>query len=201
MSEHTQMSELSRYLKDNDVDLINIEGHSQQIGAQRRDLIEIVRNAKNVLEIGFNAGHSSEIFLENSSANVFSFDIGDHNYVLLGKRNLDSRFPERHTLIIGDSGKTVPMFTKHSNIKFDVLFIDGNHEYDAALGDLMNCAKVAAPNAHVLFDDVVFTEDNKRSWTQGPTNAWNYMVSNYKIRHNNYSEYAAGRGMVFGQYC
>lgn len=194
------MSELSRYLKENGVDPFNIEGHSQQLNAQTRDLIEIVRNAKNVLEIGFNAGHSSELFLENSSANVFSFDIGDHNYLLLGKRNLDSRFPGRHTLILGDSGKTVPMFAKHSTVKFDVLFIDGNHEYDAAVGDLMNCAEVAAPNAYVLFDDVVFTEENKRSWTQGPTNAWNYMISNNKIRHVLYREYAAGRGMVFGQY-
>lgn len=195
-----RMSELSRYLKENGVDPFNIEGHSQQLNAQTRDLIEIVRNAKNVLEIGFNAGHSSELFLENSSANVFSFDIGDHNYLLLGKRNLDSRFPGRHTLILGDSGKTVPMFAKHSTVKFDVLFIDGNHEYDAAVGDLMNCAEVAAPNAYVLFDDVVFTEENKRSWTQGPTNAWNYMISNNKIRHVLYREYAAGRGMVFGQY-
>jgi predicted O-methyltransferase YrrM len=200
MSEYIKFSELSLHLQKNAVDPFNIEGHSQQIHAQTRDLIEMVRDAKNVLEIGFNAGHSSEIFLENSSANVFSFDIGDHNYVLLGKRNLDSRFPGRHTLILGDSGITVPTFAKYSNIKFDLLFIDGNHEYDAALGDLMNCAKVAAPNACVLFDDVVLNEENSRSWTEGPTKSWNYMVSNNKIRHAYHREYSEGRGMVFGQY-
>jgi predicted O-methyltransferase YrrM len=199
MSE-SHMSALSRYLKENGVDPFNIEGHSQQLGSQTNDLKEIVRNAKNILEIGFNAGHSSEIFLENSSANVYSFDVGYHDYVLLGKRNLDSRFPGRHTLIIGDSGITVPAFANYSHIKFDVLFIDGNHEYNAALGDLMNCVNVAAPDAFVLLDDVVLSEENKRDWTIGPTNAWTHMVTNNKIRHGVYREYFAGRGMVIGHY-
>jgi predicted O-methyltransferase YrrM len=194
------MSELSQYLKENGIDPFNIEGHSQQVSEQIDDLKKIVQTAKNVLEIGFNAGHSSEIFLQNSTANVYSFDIGDHDYVLVGKRNLDKRFPGRHTLIIGDSGITVPMFTKYSNIKFDVLFIDGNHEYDAALGDLVNCAHIAAPNASVIFDDVILTEVNMRSWTKGPTDAWKTMVSNNKIKHLLYKEYTVGRGMVIGNY-
>jgi predicted O-methyltransferase YrrM len=194
------MSELSLYLKENGIDPFNIEGHCQQLSGQTEDLIKIVQTAKHVLEIGFNGGHSSEIFLQNSTANVYSFDIGDHDYVLLGKRNLDKRFPGRHTLIIGDSGITVPMFANYSHIKFDVLFIDGNHEYDAALRDLVNCAHVAAPNAFVIFDDVVLTEENMQSWTKGPTDAWKTMVSNNKIKHLLYKEYALGRGMVVGNY-
>jgi predicted O-methyltransferase YrrM len=194
------MSELSLYLKENGIDPFNIEGHSQQLVRQTGDLKEIVKHAKNVLEIGFNAGHSSETFLQNSSANVYSFDIGSHDYVLVGKRNLDKRFPGRHTLIIGDSGVTIPMFAKYSNIKFDVLFIDGNHEYDGALGDLLNCAQLAAPNAFVVFDDVILTEENVKSWTKGPTDAWKNMVVNNKIKHLSYKEYYVGRGMVIGNY-
>ena len=196
----SELSELSRFLVENGIDSSNIEGHSQQIIAQTNDLKHLISGAKNILEIGFNAGHSSEIFLENSTANVFSFDIGYHNYVLLGKRNLDTRFPGRHTLIIGDSGITIPMFAKHSTIKFDVLFVDGNHEYEAAVADLINCATVANPNALVLFDDVVLSDENRQSWTIGPENAWKFLVSNNKIRHILYREYGVGRGMVVGQY-
>jgi hypothetical protein len=38
------------------------------------------------LEIGFNAGHSAEVFLKNNKDLILtSFDLGEHNYVTTAK--------------------------------------------------------------------------------------------------------------------
>ena len=42
------------------------------------------------MEIGFNAGHSSELFLKHTSAHVTSFDLGDHPYVAHAKEYIDA---------------------------------------------------------------------------------------------------------------
>ena len=152
------------------------------------------------MEIGFNAGHSSETFLTNSLANVVSFDLGEHKYLLDGKQFMDKKFPGRHTLILGDSHTTIPFFKKNTNMKFDVLFIDGDHSYEGALNDLINCIDLAAPNATIIFDDVVLKTDLQMSWTVGPTKAWLGMISMGKIEQTDYKEYEKGRGMVLGKY-
>ena len=63
----------------------------------------------NILEIGFNAGHSAELWLSvKPNIKVTSFDIGTHSYLTLGKDFIDRKFPGRHTLILGDSRETLP---------------------------------------------------------------------------------------------
>ena len=68
-------------------------------------------NIKNILEIGFNAGHSSCLFLEfNKNCNVLSFDIGLHDYFKVGIEYIREKFNSRNYLfIIGNSNITVPL--------------------------------------------------------------------------------------------
>ena len=96
----------------------NFEGYSQQVPQQVEDLISLTNKPNiNVMEIGFNAGHSAEIFLENNKdLTLTSFDLGRHPYVLSAKEYIDSIYPNRHTLIIGDSRQTIPMFLKQKRI-------------------------------------------------------------------------------------
>ncbi len=189
---------LKEYYERNNVNVL--EGYSQQIPQQVTDLKNLVKQATNILEIGFNGGHSSEIFLANTLANVTSFDLGEHHYVIDGKRFIDSKYPGRHMLILGDSHKTIPEFKSFTNKKFDFLFVDGDHSYDGALKDLMDCRDLASPNAVLAFDDVIYKKELERYWTVGPTNAWNDMKSMNKIEELGYCEYSSGRGMVFGKY-
>lgn len=65
----------------------SFEGYSQQVPQQVTDLI-LLTNKPNlkVMEIGFNAGHSAEIFLQNNKElTLTSFDLGGHNYVMAAK--------------------------------------------------------------------------------------------------------------------
>ena len=113
------------------------EGHIGQVPEQKRDLTRYVTQpeVRKILEIGFNAGHSSELFLrENTAAHVTSFDLGEHRYVQTAKEYLDRRFRRRHVLVLGDSTQTVPGF--ESNYLFDLIFIDGGHSYEVAKADL-----------------------------------------------------------------
>ena len=108
---------LTEYLSVNGI--LDLEGHTENVKEQQEELIKLSKNIKTAMEIGFNAGHSAELFLKNNpELTLTSFDIGDHNYVLRGKQYIDKMFPGRHTLIIGDSTVSVPKFIKdHPEIK------------------------------------------------------------------------------------
>lgn len=79
-----------------------------------------------ICEIGFNAGYSAVTFLvAHTTARVVSFDIGDFAVPYVAKRWIDEAFPERHQLVLGDSGITV----RNWKDRCDLYFIDGGHEY------------------------------------------------------------------------
>lgn len=178
------------------------EGYSQQcLGEVKRleQLVNQVCSDSNVsckiVEIGFNGGHSAEVFLKAKSSVLTSFDIGIHHYLKVGKRFIDQKFAGRHTMIYGDSTKTVPDF---GNNTFDLIFIDGGHDYEIARDDLKNCQKLAHKNTIVVMDDVHYTNPN--FFNVGPNKAWLGMVSQGKIKEIGHEEYGPGRGLSWGYY-
>ena len=86
--------------------------------------------ARSIGEIGFNAGFSTFAFLSAApDTRVVSFDLGEHRYSRVAKKLIDKKFPNRHTLINGDSTKTVPDYhAKNPDLRFDLVFIDGRSE-------------------------------------------------------------------------
>ena len=155
-----------------------------------------------ILEIGFNTGSSAEVFLKNSLAQIVSFDIGQHAYVPLGKEFIDSTFPGRHLLILGDSKHTVPVFAKNNpSVKFDLIFIDGGHDFDTALKDLQHCKQLAHADTLVVMDDTQFSLNHPfESYNIGPTLAWSLMVKNGHIEEIEHASYAPFRGQTVGKY-
>ena len=71
-----------------------MEGTITQIPQQKEDLLSLVQqyHPRRVLEIGFNCGHSSEVFLgADPDLTVTSFDIGTHQYTAYGKQFIDNQ--------------------------------------------------------------------------------------------------------------
>ena len=197
------MDSLNNYLHSKGL-CIN-EGHIHEIKNQQIEIITLLNNNKNIskiMEVGFNAGHSAELFLLNSNAYVYSFDIGDHFYEYLkeGKIYINNKFPNRHTLVFGDSRKTLPRFRNNNDIKFDLIFIDGGHSYEVAYADLINCRNLAHSETIVIMDDIVKNPLYVAGYTIGPSKAWNDLINANMLQEISHSDYSPGRGQSVGKY-
>jgi predicted O-methyltransferase YrrM len=178
------------------------EGYAD-IPKQLEELIQLTSRPNiSIMEIGFNAGNSAELFLQNnSSATLTSFDIGIHSYVVPAKQYIDTRFPNRHTLILGDSTLSIPTYINNNPGKtFDVIFIDGGHDFTVANADITHCRSLAHKDTIVIVDDTVYTDSWKVSYTDGPTRAWLENLENKKIVEINRADYCRGKGMSWGKY-
>jgi len=122
-----------------------------------------------IAEIGFNAGHSSETFLQTKSdVHVTSFDIMIHSYCAVAKEYIDQKYPNRHTLVRGDSKITVKKFAKKQpKLIFDLIFIDGNHNKKHAQNDIINMEKFSCPHTLLIVDDIDIPSVQR---------AWDYCV-------------------------
>ena len=117
---------------------------------KRQNLYNLAKNSKNLLEIGFNGGHSSVLyFYSNPQLKLLSFDIAIHKYTEPCVEFLQKIY--NIEFIKGDSRKTV----KEYNVKekYDIIHIDGGHGIECAEEDLLNCVKFAHKNTILIFDD------------------------------------------------
>jgi hypothetical protein len=178
------------------------EGNCEQVQEQCQDLIKLTNTPNiDVMEIGFNGGHSAELFFKNNTTlTLTSFDLGLNEYVRTAKKYIDYKYPNRHALILGDSTLTVPKYISETNKKFDVIFIDGGHDYAIAAADLENCMKLAHSETIVILDDTAYTQGWEKVYTVGPTKAWIECVNNKKISEIKRIDYCIGRGMSWGKY-
>ena len=122
------------------------------------DLMTNNSHIKTILEIGFNTGRSAAYFLgSRDNIKVISVDIGTHHYVDACKNLIDKHFPGRHTLLIGDSKVVLPqLLNLQPKIKFDLIFIDGDHSEPGPLIDARNCLALANKDTLLFMDDTCF---------------------------------------------
>lgn len=196
---------LDDYLRENDIQFSrDYEGYSGQFPGEVIILEHFARQShvKEIMEIGFNAGHSSQtLLMSNPNANVTSFDLGRVNAMNYGKQYMDITFPGRHTLIEGDSTKTVWDFKKNNpNKRFDLIFIDGGHTYDVAKIDIIQSSGLAHKNTIVIVDDIVNVPGWSAGWTVEPTKIWEEGKKFGEIQELGRIVDRPGIGLTWGKY-
>lgn len=119
------------------------------------NLYRFARNAKTALEIGFNAGHSAAIMLAaNPELQLLAFDLGEHPYVRDCYEYLNEVFKGRIKLILGDSKETLPRYVRDNlNSRFDLIHIDGGHDYHTARSDILTTCLLANTYVNVVIAD------------------------------------------------
>ena len=106
-------------------------------------------------EIGFNAGHTSLIWLEAApSARVIAFDLGDLAYARKQAALMSRAYGERFQVVWGSSLETVPAHERKLSSKCDVAFLDGGKNRNLRLGDLRAFHRLSGPGTLLLFDEV-----------------------------------------------
>jgi len=180
-----------------------IEGNSTQSKKQEEYLLKYKEKFGNILEIGFNAGHSAELFLySNPYSTVTSVDIGYWYYCKFGATYLNKKYPGRIKNIFKDS-----LLALNDNsfideeVLFDFIYIDGNHTYEYALNDILNCKKFAKPSSILVLDDVVINESYRTNSNREPTKVWEELVRKNYISEIDYAHFKdINRGVAVGKY-
>ena len=111
------------------------------------------KNIENVIEIGFNSGFSTLLMLlTNPTVHITCFDLGEHNYTMPCYEKLKETFGDRLNLILGDSTKTLPVYTETQ----DLIHIDGGHATHVAESDIINSYRLSKKGTILIMDDYDF---------------------------------------------
>ena len=122
---------------------------------KRNNLSYYSKEAKNIIEIGFNGGHSCLLFLlSNPYSKIQLFDLGNHRYAKLCYEYLNNTFPDRLNITWGDSSVTYSQF--NPNIKYDLIHIDGSHMSEILNKDIINSLRCVDNNGYIIIDDISF---------------------------------------------
>lgn len=121
------------------------------------NLFNLAKNALNIVEIGFNAGHSTALMLmANPQSRILLFDLNEHAYTKTCYEYLKAVFGVDRFIGFeeGDSRKTLPRFIASNNVvRYDLIHIDGGHTEIVAMSDIFNGANLACANNTLVIDD------------------------------------------------
>jgi predicted O-methyltransferase YrrM len=124
-------------------------------------------NPQLILEIGSGWGVSAVGFLNGSKANLITID-PIPNLPDFDRRIKEMGFGKRITRMLGRSGSPPPKYENQphhlvNGLKevFDLIFVDGSHEYAYVKEDLLNCLKKIKPKGTIVLDDYY----HEHNWT------------------------------------
>lgn len=127
-----------------------VEGHMVASERTIKSLQNVlnVTQTKRMFEIGFNAGHSSTLWLElDPEMHVMAVDICQHRYTLNNAIKMKLKYGERFDFYQANSQDLVPeLITGH-----DTYFIDGDHSVKGISHDLALCSR--AGGDYIIVDD------------------------------------------------
>tara|TARA_Y100000389_G_scaffold141289_1_gene139141 strand:+ start:12956 stop:15367 length:2412 start_codon:yes stop_codon:yes gene_type:complete len=165
-----------------------------------KDILNKEDEYRNVLQIGFLAGHSAEYFLSLSNLmKVTSIDSGDFQSVRVGHKFLTEEYPERSELLIGKSQKILPELVS-KKMKYDIILIDGSFSKDDVKCDVELCKFLSHPDTLLIVNNVMKNRKMDKYWTTEFSEQWYDKTKNNYIQEISQLDISVGRGIAFGKY-
>lgn len=107
---------------------------------------------KKIAVIGFNAGHSTEIFFQNcANCQIVACDSGLNSFTQLGVDFMKRKCRERFKFFEGDA--EVMCHQIDANKKYDLIYINGDKSYQNRLKDILDCKKIATQKTILWVND------------------------------------------------
>lgn len=114
-------------------------------------------NAVSMLEIGFNIGYSSAIWLEAGIQELYIIDINNHKDTHAALLSTQNTYATKHIrYLLADS--TSDKAKNYTIPDIDIAFIDGGHTYDICLSDSYLAINKGAK--WLVYDDVIEEHQN-----------------------------------------
>lgn len=127
---------------------------------KRTNFVNLIKdhNIKNMIEIGFNAGHSAACFLAAmpKDGSLLCFDLGEHVYMKPCFSAIQEKYPQLKEVIVGDSKITLNEYAENNPEKrefFDCIHVDGAHD-ETVFSDAMVSDYLLKPGGILILDDI-----------------------------------------------
>jgi predicted O-methyltransferase YrrM len=170
-------------------------------------ILKYISNPKSILEIGTHQGEFAIKLYDNFKPDKlvlvdpwkFETDYiyqkswyGGSEMHIIGQTKQDNYYEKVKKIFNeGLKNNTVEILKMNSDeafiqnkIKFDLIYIDGNHLYNFVLKDILNSINFLNRDGIIVCDDF----NSKGWWEDGVTKAVNEIVEKKKLRFLNYSE-------------
>ena len=136
-------------------------GHTAEVPLQvtsLRGMLDRHAELRNgtICEVGFNAGHSAIVWLENTWTNLVEFDLLSLDYSAASRQFVSDRYPGRIAFHKGPSRETLPVYAQRVRSgtarPCDLWLIDGDHGKHVET-DLFNALAASHPGTIIIADD------------------------------------------------
>ena len=134
---------------------------------KQKALFNAAKTAQKIVEVGVSAGHSALIMLlANPHSKLYLFDICTLPWTRPCVAYLETAFPGRISLFVGDSQTTYPLFCEwHRGQQFDLMHIDGWHCPTFVALEIKCSLWISRPQKTVLVvDDIDCVRDACEPW-------------------------------------
>lgn len=162
-------------------DYENLEGFL--IPEQIQDIVQHIKIDYEVLEIGFNFGHTSEGILNNTNCSLTTVDNFSHMYSWVARAFMKNKYKNRINFYKGNSVNILKKLISNGK-RYDLIFIDGGHSYEVCLEDIKNSLLLLKPKSFLLIDNLEIKTVDKAIQKYLANNAISF-VKSYDYSHLN----------------
>jgi len=143
----------------------SIAKHSLKSSRQAQLLFRIALHikAKNILELGTSLGITTSYLASVSTkCNCITIE-GSPEIAQIAQANFDRLGLKNITSIVGEIEGCLKSLL-HSDLVYDLVFIDANHNYDAVISYFNQCIVNTNFDSVVVVDDIHWSTDMEKAW-------------------------------------